>query len=116
MYEALRDPKTWLFALVSAAAMVPISIIYQSQIIVASFGFSTLQVTLLGSVTGVVTVATLYTGTWLAVRLPNSRCYVAIAYIIPDIVAVFTISLLPWSDKIGLLISQWAAGNSVFVQ
>ena len=114
MYEALRDPKTWLFALVSAAAMVPISIIFQRQIIVASFGFSPFQTTLLGCVDGVVSITTIYTGTWLAARFPNSRCYVAVAYIIPDIIAVFTINLLPWSNKIGLLLSQWAAGNSPF--
>ena len=116
MYEALRDPKTWLFALVSAAATVPNSMIYQSQIIVASFGFSTFQVTLLGCINGVVTISTLYTGTWLAARFPNSRCYVAITYIIPNIIALFTINLLPWSDKIGLLFSRWAAGNSFFAQ
>ena len=116
MYEALRDPKTWLFALVSAAATVPISIIYQRQIIVASFGFSPLQTTLLGCVDGVVTITTIYTGTWLAAHFPNSRCYFAVAYIIPDIIAVLTFNLLPWSDKVGLLISQWAAGNSFFAQ
>ena len=114
MYEALRDPKTWLFALVSAAAMVPVSIIYQRQIIVASFGFSPFQTTLLGCVDGVLIIATLYTGTWLAAHFPNSRCYVAVAYIIPPIIAVFTVNFLPWSNKIGLLISQWAAGNSIF--
>ena len=112
MYEALRDPKTWLFALVSAAAMVPNSILNQRQIIVGSFGFSPLQVTLLGCVDGVVTITSTYTGTWLAARFPNSRCYVAIAFIIPDIIAVFTINLLPWSNKIGLLFSQWFAGDS----
>jgi len=116
MYEALRDPKTWLFALFSASAMVPASILNQRQIIVASFGFSRLQVTLLGCVDGVVTITTIYTGTWLAARFPNSRCYVAVAYIIPDIIAIFTMNLLPWSNKIGLLFSQWAASNSFFCE
>ena len=116
MYEALRDPKTWLFALVSAAAMVPASTIYQSQIIFASFGFSTFQVTLLGCVNGIVSITTVYTATWLAARFPNSRCYIAIAYIIPGIISVFTTNLLPWSNKIGLLFSQWAAGNSLFAR
>jgi len=114
VYEALRDPKTWLFALVSATAVVPLSVINQRQIIVASFGFSPLQTTLLGCVDGVVTIITIYTGTLLAARFPNSRCYVVVAYTIPNIIAVFTTNLLPWSNKIGLLFSQWAAGNSSF--
>jgi len=42
MYEALRDPKTWLFALFSAAAEVPVPVVNQRQIIVASFGFSSI--------------------------------------------------------------------------
>ena len=114
MYEALRDPKTWLFAFFSAVSMVPSAVINQRQIIVSSFGFSPFQVTLLSCVDGVITIAANYTGTWLAARFPNSRCYVAIAYIIPDIIAVFNINFLPWSNKIGLLFSQWSSSNSLF--
>ena len=114
MYEALRDPKTWLFALFSAAAMVPTSLIYQQQIIISSFGFSPIQVTLLGCVNGIVSIVANLTGVWLAARFPNSRCYVAIIYIIPNIISVFNMNLLPWSDHIGLLFSQWLARNYFF--
>ena len=113
MYEALRDPKTWLFALFTASVMVPNSLTNQRQIIVSSFGFSSLKATLLGCVDGVVTITTTLAGVWLAARFPNSRCYVAIAFTIPNIIAVFDINLLPWSNKIGLLFSQWTSGNSV---
>jgi len=114
MYEALRDPKTWLFALFSVLAMVPVSVVHQRQIIVASFGFSYLQTTLLGCVDGVIGVVTTYIGIRLAAHFPKSRCYVAVAFVIPDIIAVFNINLLPWSNKIGLLFSQWTSSNSFF--
>ncbi|RDB14680.1 putative transporter PB1C11.03 [Hypsizygus marmoreus] len=110
MYEALRDPKTWLFALFSAAVMVPNSLTNQRQIIVSSFGFSNLQATLLGCVDGVVTISTIWTGVKLASRIPNSRCYIAVIYTIPNIIAVFLINFLPWENKIGLLFAQWTSG------
>ncbi|KAJ6626492.1 hypothetical protein B0H10DRAFT_1998604, partial [Mycena sp. CBHHK59/15] len=58
MIEALKEPKTWLFALFSALDNVPNSLTNQRQIIVSSFGFSTLQTTLLGCVDGVVEITT----------------------------------------------------------
>ena len=93
--------------------MVPNSLTNQRQIIVSSFGFNSLHATLLGCVDGVVTISTTLVGVWLAARFPNSRCYVAVAFTIPNIIAVFDINLLPWSNKIGLLFSQWTSGNSV---
>ncbi|KAF8073574.1 MFS general substrate transporter [Lyophyllum atratum] len=110
MFEALRDPKTWLIALFSASVMVPNSLTNQRQIIVSSFGFSNLQATLLGCVDGVVTITTIWSGVWLAARFPNSRAYVAILYTLPNIVAVFLINFLPWENKIGLLFAQWTSG------
>lgn len=110
MFEALRDPKTWLIALFSASVMVPNSLTNQRQIIVSSFGFSSLQATLLGCVDGVVTITTIWSGVWLAARFPNSRAYVAIIYTIPNIIAVFLINFLPWENKIGLLFAQWTSG------
>ena len=48
LIEALTDPKTWLFALLAAMNNIPNSLTNQRSIIVASFGFTTLQTTLLG--------------------------------------------------------------------
>ena len=114
MYEALRDPKTWLFALFAAAAMVPTTFIYQQQIIISSFGFSPIQITLLGCVNGIINIVGNLTGVWLVALFPNSRCYVSIAYLIPNIISVFNMNLLPWSNNIGLLFSQWLSGNYYF--
>jgi len=109
-YEAFLDPKTWLFALFSALDNVPNSLTNQRQIIVSSFGFTPLQTTLLGCVDGVVEIATIWTGVTIASRIPNSRAYVAVLYMVPNLIGVFLINFLPWSNKVGLLFAQWTTG------
>lgn len=110
MIEALLDPKTWLFALFSALNNVPNSLTNQRQIIVASFGFTTLQTTLLGCVDGVVEIVTIWTGVTIVSRIPNSRAYVAALYTVPNLLGVFLINFLPWHNKVGLLFGQWLTG------
>ncbi|KAF8800402.1 MFS general substrate transporter [Phlegmacium glaucopus] len=110
MIEALTDPKTWLFALFSALDNIPNSLTNQRQIIVSSFGFTPLQTTLLGCVDGVVEIVTIWTGVTLAARIPDSRAYVGFLYFIPNIIGVFLINFLPWSNKVGLLFAQWTTG------
>jgi len=110
MIEALTDPKTWLFALFSALDNIPNSLTNQRQIIVSSFGFTTLQTTLLGCVDGFVEIATIFTGVQIASRIPNSRAYVGVIYFIPNILGTFLVNFLPWSNKVGLLFSVWLTG------
>jgi MFS transporter, ACS family, allantoate permease len=109
-WEAIYDPKTWMFALFSALDNVPNSLTNQRQIITASFGFTPLQTTLLGCVDGFIEIATIFTGVQLVSRIPNSRAIVGAVYFIPNIIGVFLINLLPWSNKIGLLFAQWTTG------
>jgi len=117
MIEALTDPKTLLFALFAALDNVPNSLTNQKQIIVSSFGFTPLQTTLLGCVDGIVEIVTIFTGVTLASRIPNSRAYVGFIYFIPNVMGVFLINFIPWSDKVGLLFAQWinGVGTTAFV-
>jgi len=112
-YEALTDPKTWLFALFSALDNVPNSLTNQQQIIMANFGFTDLQTTLLAMVSGVVEIVTIFTGVQIASRLQNARAYVSFFYFIPTILGILLVNLLPWSDKVGLLFGQWMTTISV---
>jgi uncharacterized membrane protein len=107
MIEALTDPKTWLFALFAVFNNVPNSLTNQLQIIIASFGYNALQTTLLGSVSGVVEIVTIFIGVTIASRVPNSIAWVGIANFIPNLLGVFLINFLPWHDKVGLLFSIW---------
>ncbi|KAI0059519.1 MFS general substrate transporter [Artomyces pyxidatus] len=117
MIEAIMDPKTWLFALFSALYNVPSSVQNQFQIILASFGFNDLQTTLLSCVTGVLAIVVIITGVHIASRFPGSIAWVGIAYLLPDLLAVFLANLLPWSDRVGLLCAIWltAFGGASFV-
>ena len=110
MIEALTDKKTWLFALFAALDNVPNLITNQLQIIVSSFGFTPLQTTLLGCVPGVIEIVAISTGVTIASRIPNSRAWVAILYLVPNILSVFLVNFLPWHDKVGLLFSVWLSG------
>ncbi|KAL0950628.1 hypothetical protein HGRIS_007418 [Hohenbuehelia grisea] len=110
MIEALLDPKTWLFALFSALDNIPNSLTNQRQIIVTGFGFSPLQTTLLGCVDGVVEIVTIWTGVTIAARWKDSRAYVSVIYMVPNILGVFLINFLPWNDKVGLLFGIWLTG------
>jgi len=107
MIEALTDKKTWLFALFAALASVPNSITNQHQIIISSFGFTTLETTLLGCVNGVILIVAIYPSVTIVSHIPNSRAWVAILSYIPNILSVFLVNFLPWRDKVGLLISVW---------
>ncbi|THV06909.1 MFS general substrate transporter [Dendrothele bispora CBS 962.96] len=113
MYEALLDPKTWLFALFSALDNVPNSLTNQRQIIVSSFGFTNLQTTLLGCVDGILEIVTIWSGVEIAARIPNSRGYVAVIYFLPTMLGIFLINLLPWENKVGLLFAQWLSGIGI---
>ncbi|KIJ61693.1 hypothetical protein HYDPIDRAFT_31026 [Hydnomerulius pinastri MD-312] len=109
-YEALRDPKTWLFALFAALDNIPNSLTNQQQIIVASLGFTYLQTTLLGCVFGVVEICTIFTGVHLAARFKNGRAYVGAIYFTPALVGIALVNLLPWSNTAGLLAGQFMTG------
>lgn len=110
MIEALTDPKTWLFALFAAFDNIPNSLTNQRTIIVSSFGFSNLQTTLLSCVDGFVEIVTIWTGVTIASRIPNSRAYVGAIYMLPNVLGVFLVNFLPWSNKVGLLFSVWITG------
>jgi len=69
MIEALKDPKTWLFALFAVLANVPNSLLIQRTIIVTSFGWTPLQTTLFGCVDGAIEIITIFIG--VQVRAPT---------------------------------------------
>ncbi|KAI0261758.1 MFS general substrate transporter [Gloeopeniophorella convolvens] len=109
MIEALMEPKTWLFALLSALSNVPSSFTNQRQIIVAAFGFNPFKVTLLTCVDGVVETLAILVTTLLVSHIPNSRAWVGIASYIPSLLGLLLVNFLPFSDKVGLLFSIWLA-------
>ncbi|KAG1741544.1 MFS general substrate transporter [Suillus paluster] len=113
MVEALTDPKTWLFALFSALINVVNSLTIQQSLIIASFGFTDVQTTLLSCVIGVVFILAIFTAIRLATRWPNSRAYIGAISFIPAWSGILLVNLLPWSDRAGLLVGQYMIAISV---
>jgi len=109
-WEALTDPKTWLFALFSCVDNIPNALTNQYTIIFNSFGFTLFQTTLLTCINGVIEILTIYTSVKLVARIPNTRALVGAIYFIPNIIGSILVITLPWSNKIGLLISVYATG------
>ncbi|KAJ4498542.1 MFS general substrate transporter [Lentinula lateritia] len=109
-YEAIRDPKTWGFALFSGISNVTNSISAQSPLITASFGFTYLQTSLLGIVGGLIEICTIWTGVNICARIPNSRAYIGAIYILPNIVGLLMVNLINWNDRIALLAGQYLNG------
>ncbi|KAI0287115.1 MFS general substrate transporter [Russula brevipes] len=113
MIEALMDSKTWLFSLFAVSAGIPNSLTNQLQIIVLSFGFNAVHTVLLVSVIGIVGIVAILAGVTIVSYIPNSRAWVGIAFIIPNLIGVFLVNLLPWHEKIGLLLAVWMQGIGV---
>ena len=57
----------------------------------------------------VVKVVTIYTGVNLAAYF-NNIAYVGVVYKIPSLVCAVLVSVLPFSNKIGLLVSEYLVG------
>ncbi|KAG2151193.1 MFS general substrate transporter [Suillus bovinus] len=113
MIEALTDIKTWLFALLAALCNVPTSVLNQQSLILVSFGFNSLQTTLLSCITGVIQFLVVFTAVRLAARWPNARAYVGAIFYIPGWLGVLLINLVPWSNRAGLLAGQYLSAFPV---
>ncbi|KZV92689.1 MFS general substrate transporter [Exidia glandulosa HHB12029] len=109
-YEALRDPKTWLFFLFAAVSNLQNGVGVQYSIIIKSFGFSTLQTTLLNIPSGVAQIFGITLGCYMLRRMPNSRAYLAILFFMPSVLAAILLMTLPFSNRVGLLSAFYVLG------
>ncbi|OAX31999.1 MFS general substrate transporter, partial [Rhizopogon vinicolor AM-OR11-026] len=113
MIEAMTDPKTWLFSLFSILCGVTSSLGNQQSLIIASFGFTTFQTTLLSCFPGAIDILTIFTAVRLAARRRNSRAYVGAAYFVPTWLGILLVILLPWSNQAGLLVGIYLSATFV---
>lgn len=112
-YECMTDPKTWLFFFFAAISNVTNSLSNQRQIIVAGFGFTPLQTTLIGCVDGAVEIIVIFCTVTSATYWKNGRAYSgAIAYCVA-IFGSILVNTLPSHDKVGLLFSYWISITSI---
>ncbi|KAH9930639.1 MFS general substrate transporter [Fomitopsis serialis] len=111
--EVFKDPKTYLFFFFAAISNVTNSLSNQRQIIVAEFGFSAIDTTLLGCVDGLFEIIWIFVGTMGASYWPHGRAYMCALHYLVAILGAILVTTLPWSDKVGLLFSYWIAINYI---
>ncbi|KAI0888692.1 MFS general substrate transporter [Annulohypoxylon maeteangense] len=107
LVEALKDPKTWLFFLHSWSQEMANGLTSQYSLIIKSFGFTTLQTTLLGCVTGLTSLVSLGAAALILSKTRNSRAWISAAAYIPPIISSILLIALPWSNRWGLISAIW---------
>lgn len=81
--EGLKDPQTWGYGLIALTTTLPTSGLGAfANIIIKSFGFTTLETQLLAMVLGFYIIIVLLTSTWL-VKKTNQNLLVMLGFCIP---------------------------------
>ncbi|RFU79420.1 major facilitator superfamily domain, general substrate transporter [Trichoderma arundinaceum] len=104
--EAIKDPKTWLFALHAWSQEMGNGINNQSSLIINSFGFTVFQTTLLSTVTGVIAFFTLSAAAIALHKTQNSRAWISLVALHEYLTIIIYIAL-PWSNRWGLIVGVW---------
>ncbi|CAK7200217.1 hypothetical protein SEUCBS139899_002908 [Sporothrix eucalyptigena] len=112
LIEAIKDPKTWLFFFHAWSQEMANGLTNQYSLIIQSFGFTTLQTTLLGCLTGLVSLVSLLAAAWTLAKTKNARAWVAAASYVPAIVSSIMLITLPWSNRAGLLVAIYIRGTA----
>ncbi|KAL2429253.1 putative transporter PB10D8.01 [Exophiala dermatitidis] len=105
--EAVKDPKTWLFFLHAWSQEMANGLTNQYSLIIKSFGFSTLQTTLLGCVNGLVALGSLGFAAFFLNKTKDCRAWISVAAYVPAVVSNILLLALPWSNKWGLVTGIW---------
>lgn len=79
----------------------------QYSLIIKSFGFSTLQTTLLGCVTGLVALSSLGFAAIFLNKTKNCRAWISVAAYVPAAISSILLVSLPWSNRWGLVTGIW---------
>jgi MFS family permease len=105
--EAVTDPKIILLVLISFVNAGASGGLTFASLIIAGFGFTSLQVALLGMVTGAMqTVFSLLAG-FAMNKIPNSRLHIGSFAMIPPIIGTLLINKLETDNRWGRLVGVW---------
>jgi hypothetical protein len=105
--EAVKHPKTWLFFLHAWSQEMANGLTNQYSLIIKSFGFTTLQTTLLGCVNGVTALVSLGAAAVILAKTKNCRAWLSAVSYIPPIISCILLLALPWGNRWGLLTAIW---------
>ncbi|KAK0709853.1 major facilitator superfamily domain-containing protein [Lasiosphaeria miniovina] len=110
VYEALRDPQVWGYALIALTTTLPTSGLGAFQgLIIKSFGFTVLQTQLLAMVLGFYIIIVLLGSIWI-VKRTNQNLLVMLGFVIPSFIGtilLMTVTPDTLARKVGLLICYY---------
>ncbi|KAK5717040.1 hypothetical protein LTR15_008928 [Elasticomyces elasticus] len=109
--EAIKDPKTWLFFFHAWSQEMANGLTNQYSLIIKSFGFTTLQTTLLGCVNGLVALFALGTAAIVLARTHNCRAWVSVVAYVPCVVSSIMLVTIPFSERWALIVAIWIRGT-----
>ncbi|KAI1135496.1 putative allantoate permease [Hypoxylon sp. FL0543] len=93
MVECLRDPKTWLIVSISLLCQIPNGGTQNfANLVITSFGFTSLQSTLINIPYSVISVAAISGTGWLAGHFRSTNCILIGLIVIPPVVGSALIS------------------------
>ncbi|KAK7431331.1 hypothetical protein QQZ08_002102 [Neonectria magnoliae] len=108
--EGLLDPQVWGYALIALCTTLPTSGLGAfANIIIKSFGFSTLETQLLAMVLGFYIIIVLLSSVWL-VKKTGQNLLVMLAFCVPSFIGTILLMTIPsetFAQHVGLLISYY---------
>lgn len=118
LVEALTDPKTWLFFLLTVLGNTPNGGISNfGTIIIKGFGFSTLVTALMqvpyGVLIALAIMSCVFLNDYFSVRLKkNTRVYMAMLFLLPNTAGAFGLRFVPPDQRIAKLWMYYLTGTS----
>ena len=111
--EALLDPKSYFFFFLGFLNCIPAGGVQNfGNLILASFGFTAFDTTLLSMPGGAWQVICLVGFGWYASTVPNRRCLCAIASLVPALIGAFLMYFLPTANQGGRLAGFYLSYSS----
>ncbi|KAJ5899313.1 hypothetical protein N7495_004057 [Penicillium taxi] len=110
--EAIQDPKTWLFFLHAFSQEMANGMTNQYSLIIKSFGFTVLQTTLLGCVSGLISFFSLGSAAVILYNTKNCRAWISLIAYIPGALSSILLLALPWSNRWGLISGIWVRSTT----
>ncbi|KAK8146310.1 hypothetical protein G3M48_003258 [Beauveria asiatica] len=105
--EAIKDPKTWLFTGHALTQEMANGTTNQYSLLINSFGFTVLQTTLLGTVTGAVSFISLASAAIILYYTRNCRAWISLFAYIPTALSSVLLLGLPSNNRWGLITGIW---------
>ncbi|KAM3470125.1 hypothetical protein MY5147_006608 [Beauveria neobassiana] len=105
--EAIKDPKTWLFTGHALTQEMANGTTNQYSLLINSFGFTVLQTTLLGTVTGAVSFISLASAAIVLYYTKDCRAWISLFAYVPTALSSILLLGLPSNNRWGLITGIW---------